>query len=193
MWKRKHKDVLKMENTFPWANQTSKHICCWKTRKLGFHTKPKRCSSNSFYFLLPNLRSLNPSGYFKSILEAWQKILPISLPSKIHTLQVQSHTQHHRIKKKTTKPQPNNYKKIKPTPSPPQKQNNLPSTLQRQAAFNLFRWCYLHSAGTHRAETASLPAQRAVLRVKSQFLNAIFNIFPTERQSSKYNRWKNRI
>lgn len=93
IWKRKRKDVLKMENTFPWANQTSKHICCWKTRKLGFHTKPKRCSSNSFYSLLPNLRSLNLSGDFKSILEAWQKILPISLPSKIHTLQVQSHTE----------------------------------------------------------------------------------------------------
>lgn len=102
IWKRKRKDVLKMENTFPWANQTSKHICCWKTRKLGFHTKPKRCSSNSFYSLLPNLRSLNLSGDFKSILEAWQKILPISLPSKIHTLQVQSHTQHHRIENNKT-------------------------------------------------------------------------------------------
>lgn len=117
MWKRKHKDVSKMENTFPSANQTSKHICSWKTRKLGFCTKPKRCSSDSFNSLLPNLRSLNLSGDFKSILEAWQKILPISLPSKIHTLQVpeaeeaqggrhslRHHTKHHSTKKTWQKP-----------------------------------------------------------------------------------------
>lgn len=205
MWKRKHKDVSKMENTFPSANQTSKHICSWKTRKLGFCTKPKRCSSDSFNSLLPNLRSLNLSGDFKSILEAWQKILPISLPSKIHTLQVpeaeeaqggrhslRHHTKHHSTKKNPTETQPTNHNK-KPTPNPPQKQAPPPLCTDKLHLTFSDGVISLLLEHTELRQLLFLHRQSSELRVKSQFPNAIFNIFPTETRNSKHNRWKKRI